>query len=279
MSTTHSSRPTTCDHPPEQVGARQFHIVLHGLIGVRICQRERYVELHIPCVQMHMYRIGGFSDLQRLPQGRAYSLSGVRSNTSDLDVSELPRKSIFLSLSGNRLTFSPAGTYACIRLPWPNSIRGVRSLIEDIAPEPLFFLGQQPLAPDPLRLKYIQYLTYDLAPADRPAIASPDGVLWASDALDNHNRLHLYADPPVALLQRKMYVAHMTDAYSCFNNQLFDPPCSLEPNLTHSERMKFRNPERIPEIPVWEQVDLVNQKDALLVIGCSGNCLAPLIVD
>lgn len=120
----------------------KLHVVIHGLICIRLSERDRTLTLHIPGVPMHVYRVGNFSDLRALPTGHDYELGGVQVGHFSICHDDLQKKSVALSLQDRGLHFRPHGTFATVRLPWPADMKAVRPL--NSGPDPLFNEGVNP---------------------------------------------------------------------------------------------------------------------------------------
>lgn len=271
-------------HAPNQEedsGERKLHVVIHGLIGIRMydtgAHGERRVELHIPDVPMHRYEAGDFANLRRIQKRQDFELIGVDQGKWEPCWKDLKDKSLLLAIKDDGLTFNPKGTHARMNLPWPDAVTGIRKIVAEASPTPLFYYKGAGL--EPRSLKYIYYLTYDIAPGSDAALVSPDGRLWFTEGLAEHTRLHIFADPPFSLLKKKQAQEHFDVAYQAFNSQLFQSTSDLRANWVDSERMIFQDPGPNPDVPPWEQGDLVNVLKPVTRIACTGNCLSPLVHD
>lgn len=281
---THGKTVEYGQHAPnkeEDSGKRELHVVVHGLIGIRMYDSGRYgaprVELHIPEVPMHRYEAGDFANLRRIQNRHDYELVGVGQGQWKPSWDCLKDKSLLLAINSDGLTFNPQGTHAKMNLPWPDDVTGIRQIVADASPNPLFHYKGGGL--EPKGLKYIYYLTYNIASGSDAALVSPEGRLWFTEGLAEHTRLHIFADPPFSLLKRQQAKKHFGEAYDGFDSQLFQSTCDLRANWVDCERMVFQDPEPNQDVPVWEQGDLVNVLKPVTKIACTGNCLSPLIRD
>jgi hypothetical protein len=256
-------------------------------MGIRVFAGDR-LDVYIPDVPTHqgqhgepdfpghLYRAGTFGNLFTLSADQDYRLEGVTRGQSRPDWEYLSERFIVFSLKDDNLPFTPKGVHARISLPWPESINGVRQLVEYMSPKPLFTKGPKK---DPRLLRYIYVITYNLAENDRPVLYQGATPFWHSEALEQHNRLHVFADPPQALLHPKDYEKHTKHAYVELSRQLFGSPSVVEANTASPLRNSFLEPVTTEEIPAWEQVDLVHARMHIKVVGCTGNCLAVMIKD
>jgi hypothetical protein len=282
-----SDKPATPAGPPAgnnpPPAPRKLHVVVHGLVGIRISEESKTVELHVPDVGTeHLYRIGPYDDPKVLEPGHDYVLK-VSCGKYNPDLGSLKKTTILMGCKSDNLTFRPHGARAKLLLPWPENIQGVRTLIDKVSPKPLFTLDGKTL--DPRGLEYILFLTYVLKKGEQPRIEKGGHVFWSSEALNEHTRIHLFADPPAELSNTK-YQTHVSHAYDAFNRQLFHPPATLLPDLPADPnvRMRFRDGVDIPEIPAYEQTDLsvemgAGRRQGFFSLGCTGNCLSPMIFD
>lgn len=274
----------------ERGAITKLHVVLHGLMGIRVFERQQ-LEVHIPDVPPqeghhggpgfpgHIYRAGTHGNLFKLPPGHDYTLTGVSPGSFAPNWNALRKRFIVLSESENDLLIQPNGTHARIVLPWPERIDGVRQLVNYMSPNPLFKGGHGPTV-DPRALQYIYLITYDVPAGQAPALLREGQPFWHTEALEEHNRLHVYADPPTALLDPDEYEHHTKHAYTEMSQRLFGIPDALVANLDDPrKRNSFLVPMDTEEIPHWEQVDLVHARMHLKVVGCTGNCLAAMIID
>jgi hypothetical protein len=274
---------------------RQLHVVLHGLICVRMSSKARTVELHFPSVNAstmndmtmpgHLYRVGTFSDPRRLPTGNNFCLGGVQLgdfnpclNPGDSDNFKDNFVAFCMSDEGVNSDFQPSGTHALVKLPWPKHVHRLR--LDEAAPEPLFTYGGGAYMVDPESFGYISYLTYDLE-WDRPVLYQGCEVFWFSEALNRSTRLHFFADPPSGI-PGNIFAVHMKAAYGAFNRQLFSPEFDLTPNL--NARPTYRPASSNDPIPAGEQTDLPAPTDSptdekLLGGPLVGNCLAVYVLD
>jgi hypothetical protein len=257
---------------------RQLHVVLHGLVCVRLSACDRTATLHVPNVTSsggmrmgHIYRVGSYCDLRDLPVGHDFCLQGVQ--MGDLDPATKNMKDTFLSICIRDIQtalpsceFRPHGTRTTVTLPWPSDIRRVRLLKK--GPRPLYSYANGTRPIDPQKLGYISYLTYDLDPTDRPALVRGAQLFWQSDALTAHTRLHFFGDPPTPM-NEKMFKMHVAKAYSDTGSQLFQPALDLVANT--SSRPKWHDPDpSSPDIPVDEQRDLTDARITSDVGNCDG---------
>lgn len=303
MSETPMKYPISEDHRTESgsvlhsipAPVRQLHVVLHGLICVRMSLKTGTVELHFPRVNAssmhgmnmpgHIYRAGTFSDLRRLPTDDNFYLSGVQ--VGDF-VPILDRtqdgyfKDNFVSFcmgdEGVGCDYQAHGTHAVVRLPWPKCVSRLR--LNTTAPAPLFWYGaQKQYQVNPVSFGYISYLTYDLE-WDRPVLFRGCETFWSSEALNDSTRLHFFADPPSGL-SGDMYAGHVKAAYQAFDQQLFSPAFDLTPNV-REPHPDYNPPNSEYPIPSYEQTDLAPAlTDGMPLLGgpLVGNCLAVFVLD
>jgi len=252
-----------------QATYRKLHLVLHGLIAVRVSESDKAVILHIPTVEMHKYMAGTFASLQPLEKGFDYRLNNISPGKLKLDPERIVDDFVSLPLESKNLQLKPRDTHASIQLPWPSDLKCVRLLEQ--GDDPLFNEGV-----NPRELGYISYFTYMLKPGDRPVLRRNGSIFWSSEGQDEHTRLHFFADPGQTLTP-DIYPKHMHDAYTAFNDQLFAKPFDLMPNV--DTRMKFNPSANSPDIPDNEAVDLANVGQFQPHVEATGNCLSVVLLD
>jgi hypothetical protein len=269
----------------------QLHVVLHGLIGVRLSFATRTVQLHIPSVPMHVYHAGSFHELKSLPYGHDYSLRGVRAGAwvPDSGNSKSNQLAVCLSEHGN-LGCSPRATHATVTLPWPNDVGGVRKLLS-CSPDPLFYA---PNGLNPRRLHYITYLTYQVEAHTHyhPVLEwNCCKHFWRQEELHHHMRLHFFADPQIRLDVTQL-PDHMSSAYDAFNDQVFQGGLAIEPNLDDGAFLFDPKSELEKIVPSSEAIDFAQighsgqsalidpeQKVTVTSTGEGGNCLPVHVLD
>ncbi len=268
----------------------KLHVVLHGMIGVRLSYQARTAQLHIPSIKMHEYHAGPFHHLKQLPYGHDYRLGGVRAGGWTPRLPELKTNHLVVSLAEHNLKCSPRATHATITLPWPERVGGVRILDAADAPEPLFLT---PNGMNPRRLHYITYLTYLVEANARhhPTLQwNCCETFWLQEELHHHMRLHFFADPKQSLTVDQ-WSAHMPSAYDAFNDQALGGGLPMEPNL-YNDPWVFKpcTQQESVIVPPNEAKDYyqVKHPDAPAIIGDEvtmtgagqgGNCLAAMMLD
>lgn len=262
----------------------KLHIVLHGLIGVRLSRANRTAQLLIPSVPMHVYHYGSFPvpRLHVLQTGHDYQLGGVQVGHFEADadaVVTLKNEHLAICLDEHNLGCVARGTHATITLPWPNDIQGVRHMLNPHPPK--LFPGS---GVNPANLYYVTYLTYLVYTGDHPVLTKCCRKIWKApneSPLPHHVRLHFFADPETTLPTADM-PAHVADAYSKANDQLFGGKFLLKPDTSEPWNYSPES-EHTGDVPTSEAVDfsrlLKTDEPELRVLGTGGNCLPPLILD
>lgn len=285
------------ESPASADGFVRLHVVIHGMIGIRMSYAHRTVQLLIPSEDMHVYHAGTFGELKALPYGHDYRLGGVRAGGWTPDLAALKQSHLAISLAEQGLQdCQPRALHATVTLPWPEDVGGVRQLNtgqKNIkVPDPMF---TSPSGMNPRSLRYIAYLTYLV---EENATYHP--VLewncckefWRQQNLHPHMRLHFFADPP-APLTGKQFEAHVPHAYMGFNDQIFRGAVPIQPDISTGS-WPFRNcsgDEKVI-VPDNEAIDFsqvaspgapaireVPGENHPLNLGEGGNCLPGLVLD
>lgn len=254
----------------------QLHVVLHGMICVRLSYQTRAVQLLFPSVPMHRYHFGTYDNPKPLRYGHDYQLGGVRVGDFEPINTKLKLEHAALCLSerqtpGKPLTCVPRGTHATVTLPWPQRVRGVRMISN---PPPGIFLNSDV---NPQSLYYIAYLTYIVDQDDTPVVTKCcDDELWtAPDRRAQQTRLHFYADP-FKVLKKEFVPAHLSDAFGRLNDQCFGGNFPLIPNVPPGG---FVFPlANDPVIPDDEAQDF-GAYQPTIDGGTGGNCFQALVLD
>jgi hypothetical protein len=260
----------------------QLHVVLHGMICVRLSYQTRTVQLHFPSVPMHDYHFGSFDNPKPLPYGHDYQLGGVRVGDFEPNNTKLKTEHTALCLSerqipGKPLTCVPRGTQATVTLPWPQGVTGVRMISN---PPPGIFLNTDV---NPQSLYYIAYLTYLVDEDDVPVLTKCcDDELWAApDPTAKHTRLHFYADP-FRRLNKELVPAHLSDAFGRLNDQCFGGNFPLIPNVPpFGFQFRAANDPIIPnnEAQDFDPQPKDGKSEHLFDGGTGGNCFQAVILD
>src|ERR1700722_11080162 len=109
--------------------SNKLHVVLHGLICMRLSYATRTVQLHFPSVAMHVYHFGTFGNLQILEYGQDYEIGGVQVGHFQPDATQIQQEHLAIRLQDYPgLGYSPRGVHATVTLPWPANVRGVRKI-------------------------------------------------------------------------------------------------------------------------------------------------------
>ena len=260
----------------------ELHVVLHGLICLRLSYASRTAQLLIPSVPMHEYHLGTFGDTKPLETGHDYQLGGVQVGhlrlTSD-QVRSVKQEHITICLGEHEgLNCYPRGTHATVTLPWPNKLSGVRKIMN---PPPDLFPGT---GVNPQSLRYVSYLTYNVYRDDSPVVTKGCFEYWSQGLRPRHARLHFFADPWKSL-QDKQLPGHLMDAYASLNDQVFlggialrpagvpwnfDPKSDYPDDVPDAEAVDFS----YPGVPPDPEVKKPGVKK-----GSGGNCGAVFALD
>jgi hypothetical protein len=271
---------------------RFLHVVLHGLICVRLSQNKSTAALYFPEVDPdqemmgHIYFGGSFDNLRVIPKASRFRLEVPSPQRSYSMPSMSSFKTNFLAVCLSEMAtvvkskFKPSKVHAVVELPWPDDIRRVR--ICGRPPSLAYNAGGFQV--NPTRMGYVTYLTYLLPSNGHVKLRHHHENFWFSECLMPSNRLHFFADPPMAMTLKER-ASHIINAYQALDTQCFNPAFDLkEDTSTHPT---WAPPDLSnADIPASEQVDLTTplfpysgHTFRLFSGGDVGNCLPPFVID